>query len=145
MIHSKLVRLLAIGAIAGSASVAVLTGPASAAGTGIKCGALTGNIANTVKLSKCSGNTGKSSKAIPATQLATGGKITWVNGKTTTLTLTAKAKGTACPAGSTEYQAKGMVTGDTTGSATVGSAAKASACIDGAGNVTLVPGTKAVI
>jgi hypothetical protein len=146
MFHSKLVRFLAIATVAGSASVATFAGPASGAGTlSIKCSSLTGNISSTVKLSKCTGNTGKASKAIPATQLATGGTIKWVNGKTTTVTLKVAQKGTACPAGSTEYQATGKVTADTTGSATVGGAAKALACVNAAGAVTLVPGTKATI
>jgi hypothetical protein len=146
MFRSKLVRLLAVGAMAGSAAVAMvpMAGSATAA-TSIKCSKLTGNIANTVTLSGCKGNTGGASKPIPSTQLATGGKVTWVNGKTTTVTLTVKQKGTACPVGSSEYQAKGKVTADTTGSATVGTAAKALACVNAAGAVTLVPGTKAVI
>lgn len=145
MFHSRLVRLLAIAAVAGSASVATFAGPASAVLPSIKCAALTGNITTTVKLSKCTGNTGKASKPIPATQLTTGGKITWVNGKTTTVTLSVKQQGTACPAGSTEYQATGKVTADTTGSAAVGGKAKANACVDAAGKVTLAPGTKAII
>ena len=145
MFHSKLVRLLAIATVAGSASVATFAGSASAAVPSIKCASLTGNIATTVKLSKCKGNTGKASQPIPATQLATGGKITWVNGKTTTVTLSVKQQGTACAAGSTEYQATGKVTADTTGSATVGGKVKALACVDAAGNVTLAPGTKASI
>jgi hypothetical protein len=132
--------------MASSAAIATvpLAGSASAVSS-IKCNKLTGNIATSVVLSGCSGNTGGKSKAIPATQLATGGTIKWVNAKTTTVTLAIKPAGTACPAGSTEYQAKGKVTGDTTGSATVGGAAKALACVNGAGAISLVPGTKAVI
>jgi hypothetical protein len=147
MRHSKFVRLFAVVAVAGSAAIATVpfAGPASAATLSIKCSSLKGNIGTTVTASKCSGNTGKASKAIKATLLASGGKITWVNGKTTTVKLTVKAGGTACPAGSSEYVATGTVTADTTGSATVGGKVKGSACVDSAGNLTLVPGTKLTI
>jgi hypothetical protein len=147
MFHSKIMRLVAIGALAGSAAVAAvpLAGPAGAATLSIKCKKLTGNIASSVVLSGCSGNTGGKSKPIPATSLASGGTIKWVNAKTTTVKLSVKQAGTACPAGSTEYQAKGTVTADTTGSATVGGAAKALACVTASGAISLVPGTKAVI
>jgi hypothetical protein len=145
MFGSKMVRLLAVGAVASSAAAFALPGAAGAAGS-IKCSSMTGNLAKTVKLSGCTGNTGGSSKPIKSTALATGGTIKWVNGKTTTVTLTAKQKGTACPAGSGEYQAKGSVTKDTTGSAAVGGVVKGSACIDGTtGAITLVPGTKLTI
>src|SRR4051812_20805786 len=144
MFHSKMVRLLAVGAMAGSAVLAVAPGAADAAGS-IKCKKLAGNIATNVTLSGCSGNTGGASKPIAATALATGGTIKWVNSKTTTVKLSVKQKGTDCPAGSSEYQAKGTVTKDTTGSATVGTVAKAKACVDAAGNISLAPGTKATI
>ena len=144
-VGSKLVRLVAVGALAGSAALAFAPGTATAASS-IKCSKMTGNIANTVKLSGCTGNTGGSSKAIPSADLATGGTIKWKNGKTTTITLTVKAKGTACPSGSSEYQAKGSVTADTTGSASVGGAAKGDACVNSTtGKVTLVPGSKLTI
>jgi hypothetical protein len=145
MFHSKLVRLLAIATVAGSASVAVFAGPASAVTKSIKCSSLTGNISSTVTLAGCTGNTGKASMAMPATALASGGTINWVNGKSTTVTLTVKQKGTACPAGSSEYQATGKVTADTTGSATVGGAASAKVCVSATGAITLVPKTKATI
>jgi len=145
MFHSKILRIVAIAAVAGSASVAAIASPAGAAAKSIKCSALTGNIASTVVLSGCTGNTGGSSNAIPATELASGGTIKWKGGKTTTVTLKATQKGTACAAGSSEYQAKGKVTKDTTGSTAVGSAVKALACVSATGAVTLVPGTKATI
>jgi hypothetical protein len=149
MFSSKFGRLAAITTATAALTLCAvpLAGAASAAPakTGIKCGTLTGNIASTVTLSKCKGNTGKSSKPIPATELASGGTITWANGQTTTVTLSVKQAGTACPAGSTEYQATGKVTKDTTGSAAVGSKAKALACASATGAISLVPGTKATI
>jgi hypothetical protein len=146
MIRSKMIRLAAVGALAGSAALALTpAGVAGAAGS-IKCSSMTGNIAKKVTLSGCTGNTGGSSKPIASTALATGGVIKWANGKKTTVTLTATAKGTACPAGSSEYQAKGKVTKDTTGSAAVGGTIKGNACVNGkSGAITLVPGTKLTI
>ena len=147
MHQSKLFRIVAIAALAGSAGL-TLAAPAGASATktkAIHCTSLTGNIATTVTLSGCSGNTGGSSQPIASTALATGGTVNWASGKTTTVTLSVKQKGKKCPAGSSEYQAKGSVTADTTGSATVGGAAKATACVNAAGAISLVPGTKATI
>ena len=137
----KLVRLVAVGALVGSAALASV-GTAGAAG-GIKCATMTGNATTTVKLSNCTGNTGGGSKPIKGSSLATGGTIKWLNAKKTTVTLSVKAKGTACPAGSSEYQAKGTVTKDTTGSASP--TVKGSVCLDATGNVSLVAGTKLTI
>jgi hypothetical protein len=145
MFGSKLVRLAAVGALAGTAAFAFSApGVAGAAGS-IKCSGMSGNAGTTVKLTGCTGNTGGSSKPIKGSALASGGVIKWANAKKTTVTLTPTAKGKACPAGSTEYQAKGKVTKDTTGSATVGGAVKGNVCLDAALNVSLVPGTKLTI
>lgn len=145
MFKSRIVRMVASGALAG-ASVLVFAGPSSAAVTGIACSSMTGNIAKTVTLKKCTGNTGGASKALPAAALASGGKVTWKNGKSTTVTLTVKnGPGTKCAVGDTEYDASGKVTADTTGSAKVGGKVLAKVCVNGAGAVTLVPGTKATI
>lgn len=140
-VGSKFVRLVAVGALAGSTAFA-FAGPAGAAGS-IKCSKMTGNVGKKATLSGCSGNTGGASKPIKGTALATGGTIKWVNGKATTVTLTVKQKGTACAAGSTEYQAKGTVTKDTTGSAAP--KVKGSVCVDALGNLSLVAGTKLTI
>jgi hypothetical protein len=140
-----LVRILASSALAGAAALAFAT-PSGAAVTGISCGSMTGNIAKTVTLKKCTGNTGKASKPLPAAALASGGTITWKNNKTTTVTLTVKnGPGTKCAIGDTEYDATGKVTADTTGSAKKGGKVAAKVCVNGAGAVTLVPGTKATI
>jgi hypothetical protein len=80
--------------------------------------------------------------------LATGGTITWANGKTTTVTLSISTTETdatevkVCPAGTTEYEETGFVTADTTGSAPVGRAAKGEVCIsDASANTRLELGT----
>jgi hypothetical protein len=146
MLHNRFGRLVLSAALIGSAALVTVgtAGPASAA-TGIKCKTLTGNIATTVTLTGCNGNTGKSSKPITSTSLATGGTITWANSKTTTVTLKVKeGDSSTCPAGSTREDAKGTVTADTTGSTSVGHKVKASVCLNNvSGALTLVPGTKA--
>jgi hypothetical protein len=153
MFHSRLSRLLAVGALSGTAAFATVAFPGSASpATQIVCKTLTGNIATTVTLSGCtSAATGGSSKPLPATSLASGGTITWVNSKTTTVTLkvsTTEHDGTetqTCPAGTSEYEAKGKVTADTTGFAPVGGVAKAEACVNGTtGAISLEPGSKAI-
>jgi len=144
-----MIRRLAV--LAGTATLAAgsllaLSPVADAATTpaGIICSKLTGNIATTVTLSTCTGNTGGKSKAIKSTALASGGKITWVNGKTTTVKLTVKqGPGGKCPATAKEYIATGKVTADTTKSAKVGGPATAKVCAAPNGALTLEPGTKA--
>jgi hypothetical protein len=152
MFHSRITRLLAVGALAGAASL-TFVGSASPV-TQIVCHKLNGNIATTVTLSKCTLDaTGGSSKPITATALASGGTVQWVNGKSTTVTLsvsqtekdTGEAAAYECPTGTTEYEAKGKVTADTTGFAPVGGVAKAEACVNGTtGAITLEPHSKAI-
>ncbi len=83
--------------------------------------------------------------ALPVATLATGGTITWVNGKKTKISAPVLSSGTNCPLGDTDAVAKGTVKNDTTGSATVGSQYKIEVCVDGSGNVSLPPGKKAKI
>ena len=144
MFKSRLVRIVASGALAG-ATVLAFTGPASATVTGIKCKALTGNIANSVVIKRCVvGNTGGRSKAMPAANLASGGTIKWVNGKTTTVKLTVTQGSAAnCAVGDTEYDAVGKVTADTTGSVKIGGKVSAHVCVSPTGALSLVPGTAA--
>ena len=146
MFKSRLGRIVASGLLAG-ATVLAFTGPASATVTGIKCKVLTGNIATNVTLKRCKvGNTGGASKAMPATALASGGTIKWVNGKTTTVKLTVTQGSAAnCAVGDSEYDAKGKVTADTTGSVKIGGAVSAHVCVAPSGAISLVPGTAAKI
>jgi hypothetical protein len=142
MLNSRIGRMSAV-AVAGLVSVAgVVTFalPAQAAFVGIKCKTLTGNTANTVTLSNCSGNTGGASTALSIAALGAGGTITWVNGKTTTLgtpTLSGETDGSkdalhgSCPATASEEEAKGAVTADTTGSAPVPGVYKLEVCVNG--------------
>jgi hypothetical protein len=73
------------------AAVVGLTGPASAGApkppkVTIVCTSITGSASSTVTVSGCTGgNTGGSSKPVPATALAAGGTIDWVSGATTTI------------------------------------------------------------
>ena len=145
MLHSRVGRVLTSALLAGTA-VAALSTPTYGAAPGIACKSLTGSITGNVTLAKCTGNTGKASNPLPATALASGGTITWKNSKTTTVKLTvAQGDASKCAVGSSEYDATGKTTADTTGSAKVGGKVKASVCVSAAGAVTLVPGTKATI
>jgi hypothetical protein len=120
--------------------------PAFASFTGIKCTTLSGNIASTVTLSGCNGNTGGSSQPLLATSLASGGTITWSNTQTTTVTLTVSSPtGGTCPAHTTLEEAKGKSTADTTGSAPVGGKVKVFVCLTSAGALSLEPGHVAKI
>jgi hypothetical protein len=144
MFKSRFVRVLASGALAGAGVVALTVPNAGAATPGIACKVMKGNISSTVTLKKCTGNTGGASKPLPAAALATGGTVTWKNGKTTTVKLTVtQGPGTKCAPGSTEYDAKGKVTKDTTKSTAKGHKVAAKVCVSSAGAITLLPGTKA--
>ena len=150
MLRLRTARALTAAAILGAATLGAISfaGPTSAAIGTIKCTKLVGNLNTTVTLSGCNGNTGGASMAIPATNLATGGAIPWVNGQSTTVTLSANQTesdgdaGGSCSVATTEFEATGTVTADTTGSAIVGGKAKAEACVNlTTGKITLEPGT----
>ena len=149
MLGSRRVGAISAAALVGATTVLALSsgGPASAAGSQIKCTSLTGTITTTIKLSGCTGNTGGASANLPSSVLATGGTITWVNGKTTTLTMslghteTDPAEIKSCPPGSSEFETKGTVTADTTGSALVGGVAKSEECGASGGVLSFEPGT----
>lgn len=152
MLRSRIIRFATAGVFVATplALVVGLSAPASATQAAvtlkIKCTGLSGNITGTVTLSGCNGNTGGGSQPLTATSLATGGTITWLNGKTTTIASPSLSTGTACPAGTpTDEIAKAKVTADTTHSVTVGSNAKIEVCISNSGAITLPPGKKAKI
>jgi len=153
MLRSRTMRTLSAVAVAGAATLGSLSfgGPAGAVILKIKCTQLTGNFSGmtTMTLSGCTGNTGGASMPItPAlTFLESGGTVTWVNGKKTTVTMAGTgnetdtdAAGGSCPAGSSEIESKGTVTADNTGSAPVGGVAKGEVCEDlSTANLTLEP------
>jgi hypothetical protein len=134
--------MLVVAALAIPVSAASIgfAGPAGASAP-VSCTKVTGTITGTLTFKGC-GTLGKGSA--PAASLASGGTITWKGKKsgTTTFTVTVTSPGQgACAKGSTEYDATGSVTGDTSGKVTVGSAVSGKACVDAAGNVTLVKHT----
>ena len=141
MLYTRISRVLASAVLAGT-MVAALSSPAFAAKPGIACKVITGNVTSSVKFKKCTGNTGGGSKAFPAASL-TGGTVKWLNGKKTTVALTITSGDPArCAAGTSEYDVVGSTTADTTGSAKIGGAVKASVCVTGTGDVSLAAGTK---
>ncbi|HVC71893.1 MAG TPA: hypothetical protein VNC61_16680 [Acidimicrobiales bacterium] len=116
-------------------------GASASAAAPVGCTKVTGTISGNLTFKGC-GTLGKGSA--PAASLASGGTITWKGkhkGTTTfSVTVTPPVQG-ACKSGSTEYDATGSVTADTSGKVTVGSAVSGKACVDGSGNVTLVKHT----
>ena len=148
MFHRRFTRI-GIAAAAVSMSVVGVSGAFATpawAFTGIKCSTLTGNIASTVTLSGCTGNTGGASTPLLATSLASGGTITWTNSQTTTVTLSVSSPaGGTCPPKTTLEQAKGTTTADTTGSAPVGGKVKVLVCLTKTGGLSLEPGHVAKI
>jgi hypothetical protein len=152
--HIRSVRLATASALVISAAAMTLSfaGPAAAVTAKIKCSHLNGNVTGTITASGCTGvPTGGGSKPIAATALASGGTVTWLNNKTTTIdkpTLTGEtdtgehAGTTGCPTGTSETEASGHVTADTTGLSPVPGKYKAEVCVDGSNNITLEPGSK---
>ena len=147
MLHLRKARALGAAAVIGATTLGALSsvGTASAAGSKITCTTLTGSITTTITLSGCSGNTGGASTALPSSVLATGGTITWVNGKTTAVAITLGHTETdpgetrSCPVGTSEFESRGTVTADTTGSAPVGGVARSEECYNGV--LSFEPGT----
>ena len=116
--------LLAVAALAVPVSVITVSSSAAWAKTkpetSIVCKTLTGNVETTVVASQCTGDTGGSSEAVDATDLATGGTITWSNGKTTTIgtPTIASVHNKKCSGTAESFSAP--VTADTTGLKTLG-------------------------
>ena len=141
--------LLAAGAAVSMAvplSAAGLATSAGAAVTPPTCAKLAGTIATSITVSKCSPtNAQYVSGSAPTSKVASGsGTLTWSPSKrTTTIKVTFKQSGTACPAGSTEYVAAGTVTGGTATYTAKGQAVSVKVCASSTGSLSLVPGTKA--
>jgi hypothetical protein len=141
--------------VSGAAMVG-LTGPAYAGSkppkVTIECTTITGNAATTVTVSGCTGgNTGGGSEPVDATELATGGTITWLSGATNTIgapTLTSTSakhcpgyvKGASSEPSAEKFDA--TVTGGTGGNPVSGSA-KGAVCIASNGDITALKPLKA--
>ena len=148
MLRSRTARVVTAAAIFAAATLGAVAfaGPASAV-TEIKCTKVSGT-AVTARLSHCSGNTGGGSGPLLFPLQSGPGTVTWLNGLSTstieTISPTERdpdARGT-CPAGTREFEDKGQVTADTTGSAPVGGIVKGEACYNATtGALTLEPGS----
>ena len=148
-------RRMLLSAAAAASAIAIpgsLVGLATTAGgspdpatTPPVCASLTGSAASNITVSSCKPINAKykSAKA-PASALAGGsGTLTWSpSGKTTKVKVTFTQSGTACPAGSTEYVAKGSVTGGTATYTATGQVVSAKVCLSSTATLSLVPGTK---
>jgi hypothetical protein len=136
--------LRAASAVALTGAIAMVAisfaGPATASGSKIKCTQVAGSEIMGFSLSGCTGNTGGGSAHLAVNLFLTTSplSITWLNGMTTTVTWTSSPNETepsetlTCPPGQIEFQFKGTVTADSTGSAPVGGVAKGEVCLNSA-------------
>ena len=153
MLKHRIVRT----AIAGSAAVvpvagivAVGSGPAGAAPSGITCTKLSGTANLTTnsyaaKLSGCSGHTGGSGKikGMPS-PLPTSVKAKWLNHTSTTFTTTFGTT-SSCAANDLTVNLDDVVTDNTNSSTTIGAAVSATVCYNlNSGALSLLPGTNFV-
>jgi hypothetical protein len=133
---------LSIPLAASTAGLVALSGPAGASAP-VSCSKVTGTTTGTLTFKGCGGGLGKGTG--PAAALAGTGTITWKGHHkgTTTITITSVTNPAVsrCATGSTEFDATGSVTGDTSGKVTVGSPVSGDACVTAAGAVTLVKHT----
>jgi hypothetical protein len=140
---------LGVAVPVGATVLAGAPGAAFAAGSGVKCSALTGTITGNVTVSSCTPANKKyaSASAATSTLASGGGTVTWTpSGKTTVIAVTFKQAGTACPAGTSEYEAKGSVTGGTAKYTKTGDKVKVDVCVNTTtGAITLAPGTKVAL
>ncbi len=155
MIRSRITRLTFSAAVALAlpigGAIVFSASPASAAVKTITCTKAKGNATTSMKiqLKSCSGNTGGKSKKLSITLLASGGVVTWTNGKTTTFGAPSEGTGTDCSptagAGG-DVTFGGQVTHDTTKSVKpIPGNYSGEVCIDANGNFTLPPGSPLTI
>jgi hypothetical protein len=120
MRFTKSTRLIALATLAGSltAGTLAMSGSAyAAAEKSITCKTLTGpDASGNIVISKCNGNTGGSTVSFPFATLASGGVVTWTNGKTTTFgTVTTGTGKKTAKCATTPITFKATVSADTTG------------------------------
>ena len=136
------VAALSIPLAATTAGLVSLAGPAGASAP-VSCTKVTGAASGDLTFKGCGGGLGKGTG--PAAALAATGTITW-KGKhagTTTITITSVTNPSVsrCATGSTEFDAAGSVTADTSGKVAVGSPVAGDACVSAADAVSLVKHT----
>lgn len=123
---------------------------AFASGSSASCKKVVGTVTGNITLSKCKPKNAQYVSASGMTSaLATGGPVTWSPSKQTTsssTTVSSPGQG-SCTAGSTEEDATGTVTAESKKNkyTHVGDIVSIRVCVDGSGNITLVPNTKAEI
>ncbi len=144
----RLMLVVAALTIPVAAASVGLSGPAGASAP-VSCSKVSGNLGTSLTFGGCGGGLGKGSAVAPgAISSPTTLTIAW-KGKhkgTTTISVTVTSPPTsACKTGSTEYDASGTVTADTSGKVAVTSAVSGKACVDSSGNVSLVKHTTFVL
>ena len=136
---------------AGAAVIVSGSQSASAAPASVACKKLVGTVTGNITISKCKPKNSQYLSATGATSsLESGGNFTWSPSKKTSAsdntTVSSPGQG-GCAAGSTEEDATGTVTSRSKGNTytPIGQVISLRVCVDGSGNITLVPGTKAEI
>ncbi len=117
----------------------------------VSCKDLSGTTTGSITISKCKPKNASYKSASGLTSsLETGGNFTWSPSNKTSAsdntTVSSPGQG-GCAAGSTEEDATGTVTSISKGNTytPIGQVISLRVCVDGSGNITLVPGTKAEI
>ncbi len=142
--------ILAVAALAMMAVpvgiTAVSLAPTANAGSSITCAKLSGTITGTITIKKCSPkNNSYKSLSGTATQLASGGKLTWAPGGQTTIvsepSVSSPGQG-ACKPNNTEYISTGTVTGGTSTYTHVGDTFHSTDCVSNKNSkIALLKGT----
>ena len=133
-------------AVPASITAALVSSPAGAS-SAVACKKLSGSIATTFTVTKCSPKVKKGadkSASGSSSSLASGnGTLTWSkSGQTTTVSLSVSSPGQGgCPSGSTEYDVTGSVTGGTSTYTGSGDAVSGRACASPTGSLSLVKKT----
>jgi hypothetical protein len=107
----------------------------------VQCAKVTGNATGTMAISKCKP---KAAGYKSATATAFGGTLTWkTSGRTTVASLddTSSPGQGACPAGDTEEDVSGSVSGGTSTYTATGDTVAAQLCVSPSGKLSLVKGT----
>jgi len=112
-------------------------------GPGVTCSKVSGHVTTKVAFTYC--RVSQMGGYIAASNLLTGGTLTWKSSKTTTIysgSGTSPGQG-VCKAGHTELDFSGTVTGGTSTYTAIGDPVSYTLCQAATGVVKLVPGTKA--
>jgi hypothetical protein len=143
------VAVAAAATLAVPAAAFLATSSPATASSSVSCKKVTGSISGTITMKSCTPKD-KNNKSLSgiATQLATGGTLTWSPSNGTTIVgninTTSPGQG-GCKNGSTEYDTTGTVTGGTSTYTHVNDTLTSRTCVTSKGKLSLVKGTVATL